>query len=209
LKNILVVGAHYDDAELAAGGAMAKWVFEGKSVYKITLTDNETVSDALGLDIHGWAAKEDSRRASGVLGVTEAEFTPVRCCWLQYGTEIMQRLENVVQRLKIDTLLFHFHDDFNQDHIAAHEICKTAGRHCDNLLMYQSNNYIVPTPFYPTVFVDITDYADIKFKALAEYAPQHNRYGNMFDITKKRNEIWGYSSNCKYAEAFVPLKLML
>lgn len=209
MKNILVVGAHYDDAELAAGGSMAKWLSEGKKVYKLTLTDNETVSDMLGLEIHSSAAGDDSRRACLALGVTEVGFIPARCCYLGYSTELMQRVEKIIFDLNIDTLLFHFNNDFNQDHIAAHEICKTAGRHCDNLLMYQSNNYIVPTPFYPTVFVDISDYIEQKFRALSEYNPQHNRYGNMFDITRGRNEIWGYSSNCKFAEAFVPLKLML
>ena len=32
--NILVIGAHYDDAELGAGGSMAKWVKEGNKVFK-------------------------------------------------------------------------------------------------------------------------------------------------------------------------------
>lgn len=42
LKNVLIIGAHYDDAELGAGGTAAKLASEGKTVYKLTLTDNET-----------------------------------------------------------------------------------------------------------------------------------------------------------------------
>ena len=45
MENILVIGAHYDDAELGAGGTMAKLVSQGKKVYKMTLTDNETHFD--------------------------------------------------------------------------------------------------------------------------------------------------------------------
>lgn len=41
-KNVLIIGAHYDDAELGVGGTAAKLAIEGKTVYKLTLTDNET-----------------------------------------------------------------------------------------------------------------------------------------------------------------------
>ena len=42
MENILVIGAHFDDAELGCGGTMAKLSAEGKNVYKLTLTDNVT-----------------------------------------------------------------------------------------------------------------------------------------------------------------------
>ena len=42
MKNILIVGAHYDDSELGVGGTAAKLVGEGKNVYKLTLTNNKT-----------------------------------------------------------------------------------------------------------------------------------------------------------------------
>ena len=42
MKNVLIVGAHYDDTELGAGGTAAKLAAEGKNVYKLTLTDNVT-----------------------------------------------------------------------------------------------------------------------------------------------------------------------
>ena len=43
MENILIVGAHFDDAELGAGGTAAKLVKQGKKVYKLTLTDNVTL----------------------------------------------------------------------------------------------------------------------------------------------------------------------
>ena len=41
MDKILIVGAHFDDAELGVGGTAAKLVSEGKKVYKLTLTVNE------------------------------------------------------------------------------------------------------------------------------------------------------------------------
>ena len=43
MENILIVGAHYDDTELGAGGTAAKLVRQGKRVYKITLTDRDSI----------------------------------------------------------------------------------------------------------------------------------------------------------------------
>ena len=40
IKNILALGAHFDDIELGAGGSLAKFSKEGKKVYKLILTDD-------------------------------------------------------------------------------------------------------------------------------------------------------------------------
>ena len=50
MKNILMIGAHYDDVELGCGGTAAKLAEEGKNVYKLTLTDNAT--DFKQMNIH-------------------------------------------------------------------------------------------------------------------------------------------------------------
>jgi len=51
MKNVLIIGAHYDDAELGAGGTAAKLASEGKNVYKLTLTDNETNFCQMGIKV--------------------------------------------------------------------------------------------------------------------------------------------------------------
>ena len=51
MKNILIVGAHYDDAELGAGGTAAKLAAEGKNVYKLTLTDNVTKFSQMNINV--------------------------------------------------------------------------------------------------------------------------------------------------------------
>lgn len=53
MENVLIVGAHFDDAELGAGGTAAKLASEGKNVYKLTLTDNVTKFDAMNINVSG------------------------------------------------------------------------------------------------------------------------------------------------------------
>lgn len=207
--SILIVGAHFDDAELGAGGTAAKFVSQGKEVYKLTLTDNVTKSRHMDLDIPYSSSLEGSKAAAKQLGMKEIPFDPQSCNGLTYSTELMQKLESIVFEINADTILFHFHADLNQDHLAASELCKTAGRHCRNILMYQSNLYVLPEPFYPTVYVDVSAQLEKKIAALRCYQPEHNRFASLFECTIKRNEVWGYQARCAAAEAFHPVKITI
>ena len=210
MENILVIGAHYDDAELGAGGTMAKLAAEGKNVYKLTLTDNVTKSSHLHINVEYETSVRESALACQVLGVHEiTEFEPIECCHLFYDTETMQRVEDVIYKYRIDTVFMHYNDDLNQDHISASKICLTAARHCQNVFFYQSNLYILPRIFTPTVFFDISDYIEKKKEALYKYTGDHNRNNALFETNIERNHVWGYSNKCAYAEGFVEQKLLL
>ena len=209
MENILVIGAHYDDAELGAGGTAAKLAAEGKNVFKLTLTDNVTRFKHMNINVEYETSVAQSARACEVLGVTElTEFEPIECTKLIYCTETMQRIEELIYRNKIDTVFMHFDHDMNQDHIEAAKLCLTAARHCDNLLQYQSNGYVLNNPFYPTWFVDISEYINKKIEALEQYGEEHNRFNKLFQINVERNHVWGYSNKVEYAEGFRVIKML-
>lgn len=209
MKNILVVGAHYDDAELGAGGTSAKLAAEGKNVYKLTLTNNVTRSKHLHLNVEYETSVKESGLACEILGVHEIpDFAPIECGQLFYNTEVMQKVEDVLYKYHIDTVFMHYTDDLNQDHISASKICLTAARHCDNIFFYQSNLYISPHPFQPTFFFDISDFIDKKRKALYQYTGDHNRFNALFETNIERNHVWGYSNKCEYAEGFMAHKYL-
>lgn len=209
MEKILIIGAHYDDAELGAGGTASKLISEGKEVYKLTLTNNVTRSKHLHLNIEYETSKKESSKSSHILGVKEVEdFEPIDCCELFYNSKTMQSIEDVIYRYSIDTVFMHYTEDANQDHIEAAKLSKTAARHCDNLLAYQSNLYILSRPFYPTYFVDISNHIDKKIEALTQYSNEHNRFSCLFEANIERNKVWGFSFNVKYAEAFLPLKML-
>ncbi len=210
IKKVLIVGAHYDDTELGAGGTAAKVLKNGGEVYKITLTDTVVQSEDMGLDIKSERVKENSRNACIMLGgVKEIEFPVQPYGQLVYKKEIMQMMEHIILEKKIDTVIFHHADDYNTDHMGAHEICKTAGRHVNNLLMFQSNPYIIFENFCPNLFVDISDTIEEKRKALACYDSEHDRWGRLFEANIQRNSVWGYGNHVKYAEGFCAIKVLL
>lgn len=210
MKNILVVGAHYDDSELGVGGTMALLSAAGKKVWKLTLTDNETNFTQKNIFVDKESSLISSSNACKILGVKEInEFKPVKCNELFYSKEIMQQVEAIIFKYQIDTLFFHFDHDLNRDHVEASKICMIAGRHCDNLFMYQSNGYIPENQFHPTVFFDISKVLDLKKKSLACYKQEHNRFNKMFEMNIQRNFVWGYGCEREYVEGFVPVKMIV
>ncbi|MBO4251200.1 MAG: PIG-L family deacetylase [Clostridia bacterium] len=209
MKNILIIGAHYDDAELGVGGTAARFVAENKKVYKITLTNTQVKSSIMSLDIKAERAQENSRNACLCYGAVEIPFHTAPYGELTYSRTMMQELEKIINEYDIDTCFFHFKSDYNTDHLSAHRICMTAARHCNNLLMYQSNPYITSEAFYPNVFFDISDYVHLKEKALSCYDAEHNRQGNLFESNIERNRLWGYGIHTKCAEGFMAIKFSL
>lgn len=211
MDNILVIGAHYDDAELGAGGTMAKWVEQGKNVFKMTLTDNVTNFDKRKIHVNFKDSQIESAKACEVLGVKEVLDVPLMpCTELIFNKKQMQFIESFIFDNKIDTILFHNMFDIQQDHVHAATISYVAGRYCERILAYQSNKYILPIDYYPRFFVDISDVINKKIDALNCYGSSHNRYSQLFDMTIKQNRVWGFQSTMQneeaYAEAFTVIK---
>ena len=209
MKNILIVGAHFDDTELGAGGTAAKLVEQGANVYKLTLTDNVTNYEAAGIKVEYDSSRHQSARACDVLGIKElTDFAPIPCNKLEYTTETMRQIESYLHDLNIDTIFMHFNADMNTDHVAASRLCLTAARHCDNILQFQSNGYVLENVYYPSYFVDISYQIDKKRAALACYGQEHNRFNSLFEVNIDRNRVWGYSNKVMYAEGFNVIKLL-
>ena len=103
MKNILIVGAHFDDAELGAGGSAAKWVSQGKKVYKYTLTDNETIFPQRNIHVKFEDSIKQSGLAAKAIGMVEIENTdPAPHGKLMFGQEQMQRVESIIFDYNID-----------------------------------------------------------------------------------------------------------
>ena len=212
MKNILLVGAHYDDIELGVGGTAARLAAEGKRVYKLILTDNYVRESEFNKYTAPETSVIESRRACEILGITEiSDFTKVPNCTLDYSTELMQRVEKIILKYEIDTIFMHSEYDMNHDHVEAAKICKVAARHIDNLYMYRSNIYVTERPFLPRVFFNISDYIEKKKEALSAYGIEHQRSmaggeNLLFENVIYQNKIWGYAIDAMYAEGFEVIK---
>tara|TARA_B110000003_G_C16640950_1_gene530169 strand:- start:1140 stop:1775 length:636 start_codon:yes stop_codon:yes gene_type:complete len=208
-KNILAIGAHFDDVELGVGGTLARFSNEGKKVFKLTITDDNYDND---LD----DTIKISNKSCEILGIKQINRRDYDVCNnLQFSKKTMQEIEKIIKDLKIDTIFTHFYSDINQDHENASRISYVAARYCRNVLFYQSNRYVFPINFYPRFFINISKTINLKRKALAVYAKQggHDRNDRLFKETINQNKVWGYQSTLnkkeEYAESFVIHKISI
>ena len=107
----------------------------------------------------------------------------------------MQKIEAFILDRQINMIVMHNIFDIQQDHVHAATISYVAGRYCDSVLMYQSNQYVLPVDFYPRYYVDISKKIDLKKKALACYGDDHDRYNKLFKTTLLKNEVDGFKIN--------------
>ncbi len=212
MENVLLIGAHYDDVDLAAGGTAARLSAEGKNVFKLTLTDNYVEASQFNQYTSAESSERQNKEVCRILGISDIDsFQKRPNCKLEYSKEFMQDIEAVIIDKNIDTVFIHSEYDMNHDHIRAAEVCKVAARHVRNIYSYRSNIYVTETAYCPHMFFDITQYVDVKRKALNVYGKEHDRVmangdNTLFESVFYQNRIWGYAIDALYAEGFEVIK---
>ena len=75
-RPVLVVAPHPDDAEIGAGGTIAKWITEGRDVYYVLTTNGDKGTNDPDLTSEDLAAirEQEQTRAAEVLGIKEVTF---------------------------------------------------------------------------------------------------------------------------------------
>jgi LmbE family N-acetylglucosaminyl deacetylase len=210
--NILAVGAHHDDLELGCGGTLARFAAEGHSVRGLVLTDSETHYDLKGIHRTRDEAEVEARRAAEVIGMELCDLHHPKAenGLLQYDVKLMREIESFIALHEIDTVFSHWRYDMNTDHEAAHRLTTVAARHVPRILVYRSNWYQPDRAFNGILYVDISDYIELKVRALECYTVEiRNRSRQWIDSFIDRNRSLGFSIGGEYAEVFEPVRYVI
>jgi len=113
---ILVLAPHTDDGELGCGGAIARFIEEGKKVYYVAFsTAEKSVPRAFPKDI----LRKEVKKATKILGVPSKNLTlfdyPVRE-FPQRRQEILEDMVKLEKRIKPDLVFLPSPNDTHQDH---------------------------------------------------------------------------------------------
>ena len=197
-KKLMTVFAHPDDAEIWAGGTIAKWnECGGRSKVVCFTTDSVRKDEAIqGADILGSelsivADKPEVSESTIALVSKEIE---------EFGPEV---------------LITHMLQDSHPEHRAVFEIVSNSivssriKLGIPKLLLGADtyNEICLDGVFNPNIYVDMSDYFDIKMTAIAVYKSQP------FDMWKKvardQNALLGSRlSDVKYAEGFIQVPIL-
>ena len=219
MKTILVVAAHPDDEALGCGGAIAKHTKSGDKVHLIFMTNGVGSRNAKieEIELRKRVAQE-SADISGVSSIQQFDFPDNKMDTVAL-LDVVQAIEEVIDRLQPEIIYTHHIGDLNIDHQITHKAVMTACRPQPGFCVKEIYAFEVlsstewNTPgvavFSPNVFIDITDYIDIKKQVLEVYSeemrqPPHSR---SIDNALRLNALRGNSIGMGYAEAFELIRM--
>jgi len=226
--DLMVMTVHPDDAELGAGGTIAKYVQQGKSVGIVDLTRGE-----LGTRGTAETREREAARAAEILGVRTRENLGLRDGFFQNDEASQRAVIRAIRKHRPEIVITNALDDRHPDHARAGRLVNDAlflsglrrietienGRPQEAfrprlLLQVLQDRYI-----QPDILIDITDYWAVKERSILAYATQFNSTDDsepqtyisnpdFMESTKGRASELGRSIQVKYAEGFTSRKTL-
>ena len=202
--NVLAIGAHWDDIELGCGLTLKKLKEKGHNIFSIVVCSSQYGKN----EDEGMKESEALKYGLNSFHLIGANYisTPKEPnSKLTYNKQIMQTLEEIANKNKIDTVFTHWFGDINTDHKTTWEISRTAFRNLKNFLMFQSNSYGDNVNiFKPNLFFSFNQEQYIfKEKLLSQYVSEWIHRENRWKREIfERERYWGHISGNDYAEGF-------
>jgi len=204
--NILAIGAHFDDIELGCGGALAKHVDSGDSVYAYVATISGFMNAEKQVVRENEIALTEGRKAMEVLGI-ELTCGYFRTLEVEFNESLNSQIVRIVEDKKIDQVYTHWIGDIHHDHQAVARASLHSCRHIPRMLMYRSNWYHSTVDFRGAFYVDITDHLEKKKDSLRAHKSEMDRTRESWiHFFTNEAESAGQRIGVKYAEVFELVK---
>ena len=219
---VLVMTAHPDDPEFAAGGTIAKLATEGREVtYVIATNGNKGSGDrAMSPEQLARVRHEEQRDAARVLGVGRVEFLGYEDGELEDTRQLRRDITREIRRWRPDLIItshprrsysnfFAWHRDHRiiagvvldcvyplaRDHLSFPELLPEHEPHKVREV------YLIQWE-QPQLVVDITDTMDLKLRAARCHASQVADFTDFDARMRNRAATLGAAHGCRYAEGF-------
>jgi LmbE family N-acetylglucosaminyl deacetylase len=198
---ILIIGAHPDDIEIAAGASIAKMHDCGYQIYGLILSHGERGGDG---DLRFGEVKNGAR-------FLELDHIHIRnfadTQMMGQTIEIVEAIESVVSSFTPDLIFTHSRHDLHQDHQVVHECTLRAVRNYrTTILCYESPS--VTQEFIPVYFLDVCGYVDVKIKAIEQHWDQHKKAYMSPDLIRSKLAFRGSQAKVNYAEGFEVVRMV-
>lgn len=217
--DLLVIGPHPDDAEIGAGGLMARAAASGRRVGILDLTRGE-----LGSRGTPTSRAEEAAAAAAILGVAVRENAALPDGAVADTPEQRATVITALRRLRPRVLLAPMAPDRHPDHSAAHTLVNAANflaglsKIDDGLAPHRADTVLYYHPYaqqeqMPALVQDISDTFETKLTALRAYRSQffNPEYSGQatyvsseafWDGITQRAAYWGARIGVRYGEPF-------
>jgi LmbE family N-acetylglucosaminyl deacetylase len=230
-QRILAIGAHPDDIDFGAAGAIAAWIKDGAHVEYLVITDgskgsaDQTISPQQLVQTR----QEEQRAAAQTLGVTDVHFLNYEDGALEITQALKKDIVRVIRLVRPDTVVtldptmvyssqlgIVNHPDHRatgqatldaiyplaRDHLSFPELFTE-----EKLEPHKVAHALLIHLDKQNCLVDISGTLDLKLTALAQHASQFTDMDKVGDFVKSLAAELGELANVPYAEGFVRLDL--
>jgi LmbE family N-acetylglucosaminyl deacetylase len=217
---VLVVAAHPDDEALGCGATIAKHIEQGDSVHLLFMTDG--VASRIGSKNNAeerLTAAQDAAQILGVNSFTSFNFPDNKMDSIPL-LDVVKKIEDKITQLQPEVIYTHHIGDLNIDHQITHKAVITACRPQPDFCVKEIYAFEVlsstewQTPgfesFNPNMFVNITDFIDLKKQVLEVYSVEMHQqpHSRSVDNALRLNALRGNSVGVDYAEAFIAIRIL-
>ncbi|MEE9379064.1 MAG: bacillithiol biosynthesis deacetylase BshB1 [Candidatus Lokiarchaeia archaeon] len=218
--DILVIGAHPDDAEIGCGGTIAHYKKRGKKVGILELSDGEPTP-------FGTVEKRmvEAKAASEILQLDIRITLDMTNRYIENTIENRKKVSEVIRKYKPHILITYPSNDWHPDHIAYHQIVNAAKfqakltktepeypEYSPKYVFYYDHSHLKDINREVDFLVDISDSIEDKISALKVYKSQfvdNKKYLRIFDYIRERAGYLGYQIGVKYAEGFITSEYLI
>lgn len=220
--DILAIGIHPDDVELSCSGTIAKHIAFGKKVGILDLTQGE-----LGTRGNAELRTKEANEAAIILGVSFRTQLNLKDCFFENNEENQKKIIEIIRKHQPEIILCNAISDRHPDHGRASKLVSDASfysglikieTHSDNKIQQAWRpkavyHYIQDQYIHPDFVIDISDFIDIKHKAIMAYSSQfYNPSSNepetpisskhFIESVNSKMSILGRDIGVKFAEGF-------
>ena len=201
-KKFFILTAHPDDLEMSCGGFVAKIIASGGSVTNFILVKPSVeVNVKRNSDI----VSKELQKSKNILGFQTVIYdTPLHDNGrpnLSVSNNLITQAESIAQGH--DIIISHWKEDHHQDHRVCYDVARSMARkNFEQFWCMDEPPYNLHYKnFKCNLYVDITEYIDIKYKALESYATYFNQQSidAIINYNKYRGSFLGAN---KIAETF-------
>lgn len=226
--DVLAIGAHPDDIELACAGTLIKLVKQGRKVGILDLTRGE-----LGTRGTQEIRETEAKASTKILGVNVRENLQMKDGNIEISEENKLQLIQFIRKYRPEILLIPHWLERHPDHEHTHQLCRESWFYAGLEKIETRDNGILQEPyrprsyfhfmqsyeFTPSFIVDISDEYEQRMNAVRAFKSQfhdpQNRERETFlsspefmEMLRTRFEYFGDRIGRKYGEPFFSVNMI-
>lgn len=219
--NILAVGCHPDDLEIACGGTLAKYAEQGHKVFMCHVASGNLGHKVIPPAELMAVRKAEAEKAAKVLGAEALAIDVGDTLVNSHDEATVDRMMDIVRYTKPDFIITHNPEDYMRDHVETGKLAFNASFAAS--LVHRATEYevfgAIPPMMYmdtlagmnfiPTEYVDISGTIEKKLEALAchdsqiSWMKEHDHI-DFIDFVRTCSKYRGLQCGAAFAEGFRP-----